>query len=43
MIEAGYTNIYVMGNKASQRSMAAAAGVPLENIFRTGIFVQGTG
>ncbi len=34
LIEAGYTNIYVMGNKASQRSMAAAAGVPQENIFQ---------
>ncbi len=34
LIEAGYTKIYVMGNKASQRSMAAAAGVPQENIFQ---------
>lgn len=34
LIEAGYTKIYVMGNKASQRSMAAAAGVPLENIYQ---------
>lgn len=34
LIEAGYTDIYVMGNKAFQRSMAAAAGVPQDHIYQ---------
>ena len=34
LMEAGYTKIYVMGNKEFQRSMAAAAGVPKEQVWQ---------